>query len=102
MPLPNEVRPPGGQPRGAVDEAPGDGLSGATLPPAADIATACQAYVVLLLTPAGKYRRRVFLSLHSATAAIQRAQDKGQPARMVLCQLVPVAPDLDLGGEWTE
>jgi hypothetical protein len=70
------------------------------LPPAADIESACQAYAVLLLTPAGKYRRRVFLSLHSATAAVQRAQDKGQPARMVLCKLVPVAADLDLGGRW--
>jgi hypothetical protein len=66
------------------------------LPPATDIATACQAYAVLLLTPAGKHRRRVFLSLHSATAAVQRAQDKGQPARMVLCRFVPVAADLDL------
>jgi hypothetical protein len=71
------------------------------LPPAADIASACQAYAVLLLTPAGKYRRRVFLSLHSATAAVQRAQDKGQPVRLILCRLVPVAADLDLDGEWT-
>jgi hypothetical protein len=71
------------------------------LPPTADIASACQAYAVLLLTPAGKYRRRVFLSLHSATAAVQRAQDKGQPVRMVLCRLHPVAVDLDLGGERT-
>jgi hypothetical protein len=33
MPPNKEVRPPGGQPRGAEDEAPDDGLSAATLPP---------------------------------------------------------------------
>ena len=79
----------------------GDGVSSPILPQPADIESACQAYVVLLATPTGKYRRRVFLSLHSATAAIRRAKDKGQPARMVLCKLVPVAADLDLGGEWS-
>jgi hypothetical protein len=79
-----------------------DAVVNNSLPPAADIASACQAYAVLLLTPAGKNRRRVFLSLHSATAAVQRAQDKDQPARMVLCKLVPVAADLDLGREVSE
>jgi hypothetical protein len=29
-----KVRPPGGQPRGAAEKAPSDGLLGATLPPA--------------------------------------------------------------------
>lgn len=48
-----------------------DGLSRATLVVSPDIESACEAYVVLLFTPAGKYRRRVFLSLHSATAAVQ-------------------------------
>ena len=61
-----------------------------------DTESACAAYVVLLFTPAGKYRRRVFLSLHSATAAVQRAKAKGQPAHMVLCRLQPVTADLEL------
>jgi hypothetical protein len=63
-----------------------------------DIESACEAFVVLVFTPDGKYRRRVFLSLHSATAAVQRARAKGQPVRMVLCQIEPVAADLELAG----
>jgi hypothetical protein len=63
-----------------------------------DVESACKAFVVLLYTPDGKYRRRVFLSLHSATAAVQRAKAKGQPVRMVLCRLEPVAADLELAG----
>ncbi len=65
-----------------------------------DIESACEAFVVLVFTPAGNYRRRVFLSLHSATAAVQRATNKGQPVRLVLCQLTPIAADLDLTGGW--
>jgi hypothetical protein len=72
-----------------------------SLPLTTDIETACDAYAVLVFTPAGKYRRRVFLSLHSATAAMQRALVKGQPARIVLCRLVPVTADLELDGRWT-
>jgi hypothetical protein len=60
-----------------------------------DIERACVAYVVLVHTPTGKYRRRVFLSLHSATAAVQRAKTKDQAAQLVLCRLQPVTADLD-------
>jgi hypothetical protein len=60
--------------------------------------SACAKYVVLVVTRAHKYRRRVFLSLHSAAAAVQRAQAKGQPARLMLCQQVPVAADFKLDG----
>jgi hypothetical protein len=63
-----------------------------------DIESACEAFAVLLSNPAGRYRRRIFLSLHSATAAIRRAQAKGQPAYMVLCWLQPVTADLELVG----
>jgi hypothetical protein len=45
-----------------------------SLPTADDIATACEAFAVLVVTPTGHYRRRLFLSLHSATAAVQRRQ----------------------------
>jgi hypothetical protein len=86
---------------GAADEAPDDGLSSATVPHPQSLPagrSACAAYVVLVVTPAHKYRRRVFLSLHSASAAVQRAQAKGQSVRIMLCQLVPVAADLDLDG----
>jgi hypothetical protein len=87
--------------KGAADEAPADGASPATVPHPDDFPTgrsACAAYVVLVVTPAHKYRRRVFLSLHSASAAVLRAQAKGHPVRLMLCQLVPVAADLNLGG----
>jgi hypothetical protein len=96
---PNQVRRP--RPHPETRPAEGPTTDRPSLPPETDIAMACQAYAVLLLTPAGKYRRRVFLSLHSATAAVRRAQDKGQPVHMVLCSWTPVAADLDLGGEWT-
>jgi hypothetical protein len=89
MPLPSEVRGPAPQgDRPAEDQAAAKQLDGSSV-----------AFVVIALTPAGRYRRRAFLSLHSATAAVQRARAKGQPARLVLCQLVPVAADLDLSGE---
>ena len=91
---PNEV-PPGGQPRGAEEKAPDDGLSGATLPFAADIT---DAYIVVLITPRDKILRRPYLSLHSAQQALQRARKRGQPAELVLCRLVPVAADL-AGGD---
>jgi hypothetical protein len=66
------------------------------LAPTSDIETACNAYVILVTTPGEKYRRRVFLSLHSATAAVQRAHKNGQPAQLVLCRLEPVTADLPL------
>ena len=96
------MSPPGGRRGRPLDqESPPTDPTAASVTPSADIGAACEAFVVLLITPAGKYLRRVYLSLHSATAAVQRAQDKGQPARIVLCRLVPVAADLDIGGEWS-
>lgn len=41
-------------------------------------------FVVLVTTPAGKTRRRAFLSLHAATAAVQRARRRGEPAYIVV------------------
>jgi len=89
---PNKVRPPAGN-QGVEEKTPAEVVSSATLPLTADIQNACD--VVLVTTPSEKYRRRVFLSLHSATAAVQRAWKKGQPAQLVLCHLVPVTVDLD-------
>jgi hypothetical protein len=85
----------------AEEKASGDGISAAIVAEPADIETACEAFAVVVVTPTGHYRRRIFLSLHSATAAVQRARAKSQPVRMVLCKLVPVAADLDLSGEWS-
>lgn len=82
---------------GAQGEAPDDGFSDATLLAPTDVESACEVFVVLLFSSDGKYCRRVFLSLHSANAAVQRATAKSQPVRMVLCRLTPVAADLDPG-----
>ena len=53
------------------------------------IASACEAYVALVLTPKGKFTRRVFLSLHGANQAVERARARGQAAAVVLCRLTP-------------
>jgi hypothetical protein len=50
---------------------------------------------VIVVSPYGNPRRRLYLSLHHATEAVRRAHAKGQPAHMVLCRLEPVAADLD-------
>jgi hypothetical protein len=60
-------------------------MSAATLP----------SYVVILITKYGMPRRKVYLDLGHARAAVQRAQDKGQQARLILCELRPAQADLD-------
>jgi hypothetical protein len=100
---PNEVWPPAGN-QGPEEETAAHTTRSADviLSRIAEIESAYQAYVVLVITPAGKYRRRVMLSLHGATAAVQRAQAKGQTAHLVLCRLVPVQADPELGSGWSE
>lgn len=46
--------------------------------------------VVIVKTPAGHYRRRVFLSLAAAQRAAEAAANRGQVATVVLAELVPV------------
>jgi hypothetical protein len=55
-----------------------------------------------MITKYGMPRRRVYLDLGAARTAVERANAKGQPARLVLCTLTPVAADLDLNGEVTQ
>jgi hypothetical protein len=43
--------------------------------------------------------RKPYLSLHSAQAALQRAQERGQQCYLVLCRVEPLSADLDLTGE---
>ncbi|MET3718319.1 hypothetical protein [Arthrobacter sp. UYEF21] len=47
-------------------------------------------HVVVVETPAGKFRRRVYLSLDNAQKAADRASMAGHPACVILCQLMPV------------
>jgi hypothetical protein len=44
-------------------------------------------FVAVVETGNGHYRRRVYFSLQSATAAVQRAKKAGVAARIVLCEL---------------
>lgn len=57
-------------------------------------------YAVLLMRRDGHWRRQVFMSLHSATRALERAESAGREARMQLVELVPVpsAPVIVIGG----
>lgn len=48
-------------------------------------------HVVVVEAGAGKYRRRCFFNLPGAQRAADRAIMDGHPARVVLCQLVPVS-----------
>lgn len=58
-------------------------------------------WAVLLVRRDDRVTRQVYLSLHSATKALERAQASGREARMVLVELVPVtaAPVYVVGGE---
>jgi hypothetical protein len=55
-------------------------------------------YVVIVVSPYGNPRWRVYLSLQHASAAVRRSQKKGQPAELILCRLEPVAADLNIDG----
>lgn len=48
-------------------------------------------HVVVVETPQGKYRRRVYFNLPGAQKAADRATAAGHPAHVILCQLLPVA-----------
>ena len=52
-------------------------------------------YVVLMITRYGMPRLKVYLDLGHARVAVQRAEAKGQQARLILCELRPVQADLD-------
>src|SRR4051794_21522741 len=58
-------------------------------------------YAVLLVRRDQRVTRQVYLSLHSATKAVDRARESGRHAEMVLVELVPVttAPVYLLGGD---
>jgi hypothetical protein len=47
-------------------------------------------YVVVVQVGEDRLRRRVYLNLPSAQRAVERAQDRGHEASVVLCQLQPV------------
>lgn len=48
------------------------------------------AFVILVKTTRGTYRRRCFLTVASAERAVQRAQERGENAVVVLAELKPL------------
>jgi hypothetical protein len=69
------------------------------------------AFVIVVRTSGGRYRRRCFLSAASAERAARNALEAGHDATVFLAELKPlwklntVTPDLfsdfDLGGSWS-
>lgn len=54
----------------------------------AEVLDALPAYVLIVKTPTQRISRRVFLSLHSAVRACERAQQRGHAATLELVQYV--------------
>lgn len=48
------------------------------------------AWAALVMRRNGHWSRQIYLSLHSATRAMERAEARGVEARLVLVELVPV------------
>jgi len=57
-------------------------------------------FAVFLMVKDGHWRRQVYMSLHAATRALERAEANGREARMQLVELVPVTamPVIVVGG----
>lgn len=87
---PRHADAPGGRTGG---EANKDQLGGRSLPiiPGEVAESLDGALVLLVRTEAGRYRRRVFLTIASAQRAADRATEAGHAAEIVLCALAPVA-----------
>jgi hypothetical protein len=51
-----------------------------------------------MITRFGMPRRKVYLDLGHARAAVARSRGKGLDAWLILCELRPVTADLDLDG----
>jgi hypothetical protein len=47
-------------------------------------------YVIVVKGGDERLRRRVFLSLHSAVRAVERARERGDAATLELCRVLPV------------
>ena len=62
--------------------------------------SALHAHVVIVSSTDAKARRRVYLSLHSAERAVERAQARGHAATLHLCRLVPVLAPVDGEAAW--
>ena len=86
-----KIRPAGelGGSHGDLSELPQHSLPLQTADPLAQALN--EVFVVVVELPNDKLRRRVFLSLHSAQRAAERARAADREARLWLAQLAPVA-----------
>ncbi|MDZ4234794.1 MAG: hypothetical protein U1C73_13795 [Dietzia sp.] len=82
----------------ANESAPADNRGASNQPTDTDsspcndsVLAAAAGYAVLVETGAGRYRRRLFLTLASAERAVERARDRGQYSWLVLVTLTPTA-----------
>lgn len=84
---PNESRPGGGPgaAQSVVATHPQDTEGrGATRPTTAQVQDAIPAYVLIVETPTMRVTRRVYLSLHSAVKACERARARGHAATLAM------------------
>lgn len=85
LPSAQEGRPP----RGPAPEIASAG-STAMVPQATDLSLYVDTYAVIVETTDLKHRRRVYLSLHSAEKAADRARAAGHRAELFLVRMTPV------------
>lgn len=63
-----------------------------------EIAASHPGYVLIVKTPSARITRRVFLSLHAAVKATERAEARGHATSLTLCRVVPYLTGSDLHG----
>lgn len=61
-----------------------------------EIAASRPTYALLVKTPSGRVTRRLFLSLHAAVKATERAEARGHAASLELVRLVPYRTGAEL------
>lgn len=87
---------PGGATRAASESVVATPLQGTDHAPAPrPVDAILPAYCVLVTTPSDRTTRRLFLTLHGAMRAVERAQQRGSSARLDLCQIVPAGVNAD-------
>ena len=63
------------------------------LPDGASLVDYVPAYLAIMVDRFGTPRRRPYMNLHHAAAAVQRARAQGRQSWLVLCELRPVQAD---------
>jgi hypothetical protein len=86
--------------RSRPDEGGSEDQAAAKQLDASSLAKTVPGYVVLMITRTGMPRRRIYLDLGHARAAVARTRKRGLHAELILCRLTPVQADLD--GRWSE